>query len=102
MSELRAWVDKLGAMQPDEIRTLMQDENIGGLIGAPRSCPLAHFLTAKTGHQVLVTSDIYAIATDDDDDCGGTLIGDPITPPDSIAVFVTSFDNREYPELIGQ
>ncbi len=54
MSELQAWVDKLGAMQPDDIRILMHEEGIAGWQRSPFQCPVARFLYGICERTVVV------------------------------------------------
>ncbi len=86
MSELQAWVDKLGDMNPGEIRTLMQQEGIRGLRGISRSCPLAKFLKVKVGESVWIGGRIT---------CRGSFL----EMPDSMRLFASNFDFGNYPEL---
>lgn len=88
MSELEAWVNKLGAMTTTEIRELMQAEGVTGLMGNPYACPLAGFLAVKVNDQVIVACNIN----------NGDETESFITPR-SMMAFIENFDKGNYPEL---
>ncbi len=90
MSELQAWVDKLGHMTTAEIRTLMHQEGITGAPGMANACPLARFLQDKTS-TAYVSVGASIISFDERIE----------EIPDSMLAFVMYFDAENYPELIG-
>lgn len=103
MSDVQAWMDKLGGMQPEEIRKLMQDEGIKGQRILSRSCPIANFLKAKTGQHASIGFGSYAIVTYKSvptrPSCTYWIMDDPKPNPQSVTEFVVNFDNDQYPEL---
>jgi hypothetical protein len=92
MSDLAAWVDKLGAMSSQEIRTLLRDEGIKGFAQLSARCPLANFLVAKCGGTIYVghhTIGRYSGVT-----------SETIDTPNTVSEFVGNVDYYAYPELI--
>ncbi len=89
MTDPQQWIDTLGAMQPGEIRTLMQDEGVTGYMTAAGACPIANFLYRKTDQFVLV--EYEAIFCD----------GVEFEIPEAVLRFVAHFDDEDYPELIA-
>lgn len=90
MSELQAWLDKLGAMSVAEIRKLLVAEGIKGHTSAYH-CPIANLLTLKCGHVVAVD--------------GACAYSPPVLAPmwtrlpESVTKFIANFDTALYPEL---
>lgn len=93
VSELEAWVNKLGAMTAPEIRELMKVEGIRGKMGSPYSCPLANFLSVKTGNDVIVNTVSVRFHLRDRSEHFGT--------PESMRDFMAQFDLGLYRELRG-
>lgn len=90
MSELEAWLDKLGHMTTEDIRTLMQEEGCLGERGKANRCPLSQFF-----HKQGITASVVYHTTVDAYDM--TRIDNPFT----IKAFIERFDNGKYPELIA-
>jgi hypothetical protein len=94
MSELEAWLDKLGNMTPEEIRKLMQEEQVTGFVGSGRECVIANFLKRK------VSVDVGVCYT-------GTASNERIEQGSykfykhqrNLDDFIARFDDHCYPEL---
>lgn len=88
MSELEAWLDKLGHMPTEDIRTLMQQEGCLGECRKANRCPLSQFfykqgITASVGCHTTV--DAYDMIR--------------LENPFTVQAFIKRFDKGEYPEL---
>ncbi len=89
LDQVRGWLEKLGAMTPDEIARFLAEEKCTGW-SSGLHCPIANFLREKTGLEVLV--DGYQVQV-------GHSLGPTIRAPQSVDQFVDMFDGHEYPEL---
>ena len=93
MSDLQAWIDKLGAMSTEDIRELMQQEGIKGLPCHAMACPIARFLRSKVDQDIRVSN--YRIYAHE-----GIAYTWNTKTPQTVREFVSRFDNTVYPELV--
>jgi hypothetical protein len=84
-----AVLDKLAQLgTPNAIAEFLYRNGITGELCRPYSCPIARFVAATTGDDVLIHTETFIC----DDGNWGEL-------PDVIAEFIDRFDDYHYPQL---
>lgn len=89
-------VTQLGCKTPDEIRALLVAKGIKGIRGQACDCPIAVYI----GREV----QIVRIKAYPWSNITWRLLGrgwESIDTPESVGMFISSFDNKEFPELIA-
>lgn len=97
MSDVEAWVNKLSAMDPEDIRKMMVEEGIKGRPLACDRCPIALLLQAKSGEQVIAGYTYIAVRAECDFPWATSEMHDT---PSSVIRFMSAFDGSQYPELL--
>lgn len=97
MDELHAWIDKLSAMSPSDIRDLLKEEGVTGQPCNSRKCPLSNFLKRKCGGNVQVSYSYVSQCNCPDHDVHTVTRQET---PRGIERFIEAFDRLDYPELL--
>lgn len=90
--DVRAWVDKFGAMTADDIAAYLHSERITGVRGNRFICGLARFLNKVTSRRVSVAFKVVYVLD-------GPAAGTQFTLPPSLQEFVQRFDQGEWEHL---
>lgn len=96
MSDVEAWVNKLSAMDPEDIRKMMVAEGIKGRPLACDRCPIALLLQTKCDGYVIAG---YSFITMGDLDVQAPVM-EKYDTPSSVVRFMSAFDGSQYPELL--
>lgn len=90
--DVRAWVDKFGAMTADDIAAHLRDEGITGVRGNRFICGFARFLNKVTNRRVSVTLKVVYVLD-------GPAASTQFALPPSLREFVQRFDQGEWAHL---